>query len=85
MLLTDSKNIIRGTRMTKKDLVSGKIYWAKKKADMKYRFLVEVAGESPFLFLTSAVAVKPNGDLKPINTAIDDYVDDFRDAAFPAS
>jgi hypothetical protein len=73
----------RGTRMTKKDLLSGKIYWSKKPLDTKFRFLLEIAGESPFLYVKRGIAIVQNGDTSPLETDITKFKDEFYDSNYP--
>lgn len=70
--------------MTKKELLPGKIYWAKKLADTKFRFLLEIAGESPFLYVKKGFIISANGDNGPLETDITKFKDEFFDSNYPA-
>lgn len=68
--------------MTKKDLVSGKYYWAKKLAATAFKFIIKIEGTAPFMYVGKCANVIPNGDT-PFTPNIDQFADEFYDANFP--
>lgn len=72
--------------LTKKDLLAGKKYWAKKKSAAKFQFVLKIGGESPFLTIDRCDLVEANGNgTTPYESAkIGDFEDSFVDTNYPS-
>ena len=73
--------------LKKINLLSGKIYWAKKLSATKFRYLIKIGGTAPFLYISKSWIVEisgNNGDTSINVPPIDDLADEFYEANYPA-
>ena len=67
-------------------LESGKAYWAQKPGDQKHRYIVQIDGTAPFLFIKRATFIKVDneGDAPTPPVLIGEYEPDkFQDSNYP--